>query len=239
MNMQKKSLATISLFSGLTEEQRIELVQKCRWKMYQPDEYIIDRDHQDTDVYFIVNGEIRVVNYGAQGKEVSYADIPMGTCFGELSAIDGRARSATVIALAPSFIASMTASTFREVLHQYPVVAFALLQRLTAIARASSERVFELSTVAANYRVFGELLRLSKAKQATLPAEQVETNRVVLAPAPIHNDIAAKVSTTRETVARSFGILQRQKILRRIKGGIEILDVERLQELVEEGQEVV
>jgi DeoR/GlpR family transcriptional regulator of sugar metabolism len=44
------------------------------------------------------------------------------------------------------------------------------------------------------------------------------------------------VSTTRETVARAFGVMTKQKIVKRVKGGIEILDFPALEELVEESK---
>ena len=48
---------------------------------------------------FIVAGRLRVVNYAASGREVAYAVIEAGSQVGELAAIDGEPRSASVEAL--------------------------------------------------------------------------------------------------------------------------------------------
>jgi CRP-like cAMP-binding protein len=50
----------------------------------------------------------------------------------------------------------------------------------------------------------------------------------------VHSDIASRVSTTRETVARVLSDLTRQGILERTRDSLIIRDVERLEEMVEE-----
>jgi CRP-like cAMP-binding protein len=57
---------------------------------------------------------------------------------------------------------------------------------------------------------------------------------VLIEPAPVHADIAARVSTTRETVARVMGDLARDEIVNRHGGALAILDPGRLAALVEE-----
>ena len=50
----------------------------------------------------------------------------------------------------------------------------------------------------------------------------------------MHGDIASRVSTTRETVARVMNELARMGILERKKDVLIIRDIARLQEMVEE-----
>ena len=50
----------------------------------------------------------------------------------------------------------------------------------------------------------------------------------------MHADIASRVSTTRETVARVMNDLARQGILERQKNVLVVQDVSRLQEMIEE-----
>ena len=71
-----------------------------------------------------------------------------------------------------------------------------------------------------------ELLRL--AKDAVN-----DDNTAAISPIPIHGDIASRVSTTRETVARVLGDLSRSKIVRRESDALVIVDLERLQSMIE------
>ena len=60
-----------------------------------------------------------------------------------------------------------------------------------------------------------------------------DENTDEISPIPIHGDIASRVSTTRETVARFFSDLTREGILQRDCGNLVILDVEALTDIVE------
>src|SRR3546814_9391694 len=90
-----------------------------------------------------------------------------------------------------------------------------------------SSDLMDLSTLGANNRVYAELLRLAKSGLR-------DDNSAVIRPIPIHGDIASRVSTTRETVARVLGDLARTDLVRRESEALIINDVDRLTEMVEE-----
>ena len=55
-----------------------------------------------------------------------------------------------------------------------------------------------------------------------------------ISPIPVHGDVASRVSTTRETVARVMNDLARQGVVERLKDALLVNDVEKLREMVEE-----
>ena len=56
----------------------------------------------------------------------------------------------------------------------------------------------------------------------------------MIKPIPVHADIASRVSTTRETVARVLSDLAREGIVRRTKDSLVIANVDRLSHIVEQ-----
>lgn len=230
-----KSLESIRLLAGIDAEARKVIAGLCTFQKFSPETFILDKDQQSDDVLFITRGEVRIVNYAPNGKEISFADISSGECIGEIAAIDGKPRSAAVMALTQVHAAVMKATQFRKMLLSYPVVALALLEKVAGMMRASSERVMLLSTSSAYARVYAEVLRQAEDQLAKNPLHS-KANSITLSPAPVHTDIAARVSTTRETVARAFSIMQKRGLLKRVRGGIEILDVKGLHDLGEEAK---
>jgi CRP-like cAMP-binding protein len=224
-----RSLENIRFFSILRPSEREALAKRCLWKKVRAEEQILGRDSTDRDIYFITRGVIRIVNFGPNGKEISLADIGQGEFFGELSAIDGKPRSATVVALKDTHMAVMRPDVFLEALEQHPALAISLLRKLTALVRVSSDRVLQLSTFSANSRVFGEIQRQMHERGRKQP-----DGSILLSPSPIHSDIATRISTTRETVARAFSLLVKRKILRRVKGGVEIVSTADFEKVIEE-----
>ena len=225
--VSRSTLDGISLLEELPADLRDRLAQRCRWRSFRPQQEIIGRENPTRDVYFVASGRVRVVNWSYSGREVSFEDIGAGGTFGELAAIDGEPRSAAVIALEETNVAAIDPDSFLDTVMGDPASARRLIRRLAAVIRRSTERIFELSVHGANIRIYAELPRHSEANMTG-------DNTAEIAPIPVHSDIAARVSTTRETVARVMGDLARRDLVVRKSDRLVVTDVDRLAELVEE-----
>ncbi len=225
-----KTLEHIAVLGDLPEHVRRALEKQCRWREFPAQEQIVDRlvDRlsDSRDVYFVVRGEVRVVNYSYSGREIRYADIPAGGFFGELAAIDGAPRSANVVALIDTLLAVVAPEHFIRLLADEPKFALTIMKGLTRIIRGSTDRIVELSTLGAPDRIHAELLRLGRPHVR-------DDNTAVIRPAPLHVDIASRSGTTRESVTRALSELARQGIISRQGDALVVLDIERLEELLD------
>ncbi len=221
------TLTRTGLLADLTPEQREPIEKACRWRRFAPHEQIIDRQSLARDVFFVVEGRVRVVNYSLSGREVTLDDVEPGGHFGELAALDGEPRSASVMALTDSLLAELPYGHFLRAMENHWSIAFKVMLNLAHIVRASNARIMDLSTLAANNRVHAELLRQARAAM-TGPRQ------ASISPIPVHSDIAGRVSTTRETVARVLSDLARQGVVERRRGALVIPDVTRLSMMVEQ-----
>lgn len=227
-----QSLAGIELLKALAPPERQALERRCRWRSFDEGEQIIDRETQSEDVFFVISGTARVVNYSQGGREVSFDDIGPGGLFGELAALDNRPRSASVVAKTDMAIGSVPATAFRELLLQHPPIAMALLRRLAEVVRESTDRIMDLSTLGAHNRIFAELLRL--AHDSDPKAFEQRASQARIRPVPHHVEIASRVSTARETVARVLSDLSKNGVVGRERDALVLLDVGRLTKMVKE-----
>ena len=225
--MAEHSLAGVGLLRGLDEGVRKEFELRCRWLRVPAQEQIIGRESDSRDVFFIVTGRARVVNYSLSGREITFEEFGPGDYFGELAAIDGQPRSANVVALTDSFLAKAPPQTFVDLVTSQPTVCVRVLEAMARVVRNSSERIMDLSTLGANNRVFAEILRLARGNAK-------DDGTAVIQPIPLHADVASRVSTTRETVARVFGDLTRRGLLDRKKSVIVVRDIEELEDMVDQ-----
>ncbi len=219
-------LEAIKIFQGIPPSERESLVKRFRWMRYDAGQQIISHMDDSTDVFLIVEGTVRVIIYSASGREVAFRDIGAGEHFGELAAIDGLPRSATVTALTSCAVASMSAEVFWEVLKRYPEASAPLIRQLASSVRALTERVFEFSALAVRNRIHAELLRLARDH---MDGENV----AVVRPAPTHAVIASRISTNRESVTRELNQLSRDGLVKRRPGALVICDVAKLTGLVQ------
>lgn len=227
MSEPERTLSGVNFFAGLSAGELDTLAALCRWRRYEPGQQIIRHQDDTSDIFFIVSGRVRVIVYSASGKEVMFRDLDAGKTFGELAAIDGNVRSASVVALTRCVLATMTAQGFHRVLQDHPDVARRIMIYLVGLVRRLSDRVVEFSVLAVRNRIHAELLRLARERT-------FDGNEAFIVPAPTHAEIASRVSTHREAVTREFNALARDGLIERRGSGLAIRDVARLARLVEE-----
>jgi CRP/FNR family transcriptional regulator, cyclic AMP receptor protein len=223
--LDARSLAGIDMFDGLDEAERKRLEQRCQWRRFAAGQTILERGGDCRDVLFIVQGAVNIVNFSQSGREIAYANLSAGECFGELAAIDGQPRSASVVATEPTLVAVLSGERFLELLKERAAVTFRMLTRLATMVRSGDVRIMELSTLAATQRVYAELLRMAKPDAAG-------TGLYVIHPLPPLREVASRVSTTRETVARAMSQLYPSGIIRRKGRSLYIMDRAKFEELL-------
>ncbi len=149
--------------------------------------------------------------------------------FGELAAIDGKARSTHVVTLSDALIASMSKDAFWSALLSYQQVAGVTLKRLSYMVRMLCERIFEYSTLGVKNRIHAELLRCAHEVSN-------DSGKVVITNPPTHAEIANRLATHREAVTRECKHLESIGLIEWRPGRHVINDVETLERLVKEVQ---
>ena len=82
-----ETLANIQLLSALSPSELHAIERRCHWRRFARDEQIIDHETTSTDVYFVVSGSVRIVNYSLAGREGTFHDIEAGGYFGGRAAV--------------------------------------------------------------------------------------------------------------------------------------------------------
>ncbi len=212
------------LLADMPGDAIVELEKECRWLELGPDEAIMERDDGSDDVYFIVAGTVRVMNYLGDEREVALADLGPGDQFGELSAVDSLARSARVVGNEHCVVAALARDDFLSALHDYPKVALRLLDHFAAIIRAMNQRVYSLSTLTSHQRIYVELLRLAEPNSTG-------DGTWIIGSVPQHNEIASWSGTEKQQVALAIGGLVRDGIMERKHRSFVIKDHAKLRVL--------
>jgi len=213
-------------FTMLDGDALERLAAQCRFVRFEAKQQIIGYQEDSADVFFVVSGTVRVVIHSMLGREITYRDLEKGELFGELAAIDGEQRSASVVAVTDTVLVAMPAQAFRAALREHPDAADAVMKRLTHLVRLYSQRLYELRTLDVQSRVRAELVRMAQDLVG-------EDNTAVISPLPTHSSIANRVCTRREAVSRELARLARRGLVVRRDKALEIRDYARLVDMVE------
>lgn len=182
---------------------------------FRKGQIVMNTEEQNSDVFFLLAGSVRVALFTQSGREVSVLTLARGDCFGEFSAIDGAPRSASIEALEPCVTARMSSARFRRTLRETPDLSLTLLELLVGKLRGLTGKVSDFSTMNADQRIRAELLRMAEA--AANGADSF-----LIARPPTQSEIAARVFSNRETVAREMGRLKKAGLLARQGRGLQV-----------------
>ena len=208
----------------LSPSDRETLNARMTLRSYDKGEMVISVAEGGRDVYFVLEGRAHALLYSSDGKAVDYREIGAGDMFGELAAIDGQPRSASVVAQDPTRIGRLSHAAFQDLVDNHRTFAWSLLTHLSTQVRDMTGRIFEYSTLVVRERLIRELIRLAGG-------DAIETGPAEIRPAPTHFDLAARISTHREAVSREMSAMAKQGLVVKRAGALYLHDIAALRAL--------
>jgi CRP/FNR family cyclic AMP-dependent transcriptional regulator len=197
------------IFPQFSQQIITYLNNKSVFKEYTPGQQIIRTGDVNSEVYFIKKGEANALNYCENGKSVNYANLKAGDFFGELTALDGLPRSATVVASTKSNLSILSGEDFNYLIDNNLDFNRLVLNRLVNIIRTGNERISDIVLLKANQRICIELLRLASVNV---------DDRLLIKDMPTQEVFSKTVGTSRETVIRTMKRLTELGIIKKISG---------------------
>ena len=194
-----------------------ELHKMTRFRKFVKGEVILNEGEEISSVYFILNGLVKIVSYSEAGREVWHNELDSGRTFGEMSAISGEGRCASVIALKTTKVAILSQTEFLSLLRTDPDIALWVMKDLVKRLSLSTLQNYELVSKSVPIRVRTEVLNLC-------PAEPTGKNKYKIQPIPVWAELARRINTDRESVSREISNLVKKKILRREKTCLVVID---------------
>ena len=147
-----------------------------------------------------------------------------GDFFGEMSILDGQARSATVVAIDDADLLVIRRDDFLKMLKEYPQIAINLLKELAMRLRRADAQIKSLSLQDAAGKVASTILRLAD------DAGRIKHGMVEISELPLQQDLANMSGTSRETISRVIKSLCQEGYLKKEGGKLIILDYNRFKE---------
>jgi CRP/FNR family cyclic AMP-dependent transcriptional regulator len=189
-------LRGVPIFADL-EDKELERIAKLGTRQkYKKGNIVVLEKESGAALFVIVSGKVKVVRTDEEGREVILSMFGPGEFFGEMSLLDGLARSASVVAVSKAELFMIHRRDFLETMHQFPAIAIALLAELAMRLRKADMQIKSLSLKDAAGRVANVLLILSD------DVGVFRKGKVEIDDLPLQQDLANMAGTSRETVSR-------------------------------------
>ena len=200
-------LRNVSLFESLDQQELEALSDLAFTRTFSKDNVIILAEEEGDTLFIIKKGQVKVSIVSEEGREVILSLLGESSVFGELSLLDGKPRSANVVATEETNLLMLRRADFVQLIYKTPQIATALLAELATRLRKTDRQIEGLALLDVTSRISETLLQLA-TEQGT---ETV--NGVVIESRPTHQELANMSGTTRETVSRVISRLETQGYL--------------------------
>lgn len=215
----------VPLFSQLAEDDLEKIRILCVTQHYVKDQIILIEEEAGNTLFLIQKGRVKVSRISDDGREVILSILEPGDFFGELSLIDGKARSASVTAIEDSEVLMLRRGDFLGLLSDYPQISISLMKELAGRIRKSDTQIKSLSLQDAMGRVASSLIMLAEDHG------RLRKNEVVIPKIPLQQDLANMAGTSRETISRVFRYLEDEQLILRSGRKITIPDFNRFRKM--------
>ena len=202
--MDTSFLRKVPLFEGLKDNELDALAQVTVTRTFSKDNVIILAEDEGDALFIIKSGQVKVSIVSADGREIILSLLRNGAVFGELSLLDGKPRSANVIATEKTDLVMLRRADFLQLVSRTPKIAISMLAELASRLRKTDRKIEGLALLDVTSRISETLLQL--ANESGIEAE----DGIILEHRPTHQQLANMSGTTRETVSRVLKRLESQ-----------------------------
>ncbi|WP_394730511.1 Crp/Fnr family transcriptional regulator [Altererythrobacter sp. GH1-8] len=218
----RRSLEAPMLIEVLDPALQAHLIRGGRVRSYSNGEIIQQRGEAADGFWLIEEGAVMVGQFMRDGEFRAVALLGAGDSYGELAVFSGRPRIVDAVSRGESKVRFIAAKPFLDALGNYPVATRKLLGALSAQLQDTLAQLAGLRRGTNPERLAGLLATMADR------AGQVATVRAT------QQELAELLGVTRATANAALRELERQGLVRRGYGTIEILDAPMMAILAQE-----
>lgn len=203
-------LDKVDLFANVPSEYLAQLEKLSVLRKYAKNTVLVTEGDESNHLYIIHKGTASAYLSNEEGRQVNLNYMHEGDYFGELSLLDGKPRSASVITVTDCEILLVSRSNVLELLQNHPEFMMQLLKELTHRVRDLTDSVKDLALLDVYGRVSAAMEKLC------------DENKRIHNPKVTHQDIANMVGSSREMVSRIMKQLLIGEYIEQCPGYIQI-----------------
>jgi CRP/FNR family transcriptional regulator, cyclic AMP receptor protein len=211
----------IGFLDSLAPDERAALVALGRERTYERGDTLVHEHDDAGGVLMILEGRVVASTLGTEGREIILGVAGPGDIVGELAALQGRPRSATLSAAEPVRALAVAAADFRRFLTAAPAAAAVLLDRVIELLQDADAQRRELASFDVPTRVARRLVELEE-RFGTAGGDGCTDVELT------QDELAAWVGASREAVSKALAVLRTLGCVETHRRRVRITDADAL-----------
>ena len=223
---RREALRCTMLFGSVSAPELDQIAAHAAERRFGAGETLVRRGEPGTSMILLVQGRVRVGATSAEGRELTLGLHGPGSVVGDMSVLDGKPRSADVVAMEPGLALVLERKAVLPFLRERPELLLRLLHILCERLRRADTALEDLALASLAARLARALLLLA-AEHGTAGPGGTHI-RLHLS----QSDLAAQVGATREGVNRQLRRWREEGIVAEQDGSMVLARPEALRVLL-------
>src|SRR3954447_26349470 len=203
----QKNAIVASVLSGLPKALLSELFESAVPHKLRDGEALFRAGDIGDGCYRIHSGLVKVMVASQQGEE-RIISLGPGAIVGELSMIDGRPRSASVVAIADCSLSFVSRAKFQKYTEKHPELTTYLVKTLAGRLREADEALAAATFLSVKARLARALLNIAEYVGQDNAAGEIQLRLKIS-----QSDLAAMAGVARENVSRTMSEWRKREIV--------------------------
>ncbi len=205
-------LKELPVFKGLSDSHLMQLSGDFIIRRINKGEAIFYQSDNSTDLYIVLEGAVRASLLNNEGEELILATFCKGDFFGEMSLLDGKPRSATMIAMEDASLGILKREKFLLAVKNDPMIAIDLLSAIVQRMRMANGMIESLAFLDVSQRLVKLLLQIAQTDGSK------DKNGFSRVKKLTHRELAAHTGASREAITKVMKVLAFRGIVKEEDG---------------------
>ncbi|MDP3049614.1 MAG: Crp/Fnr family transcriptional regulator [Thermodesulfovibrionales bacterium] len=204
----ERLLKELPVFKSLSDNHLSRIAKDFIVFQVKKGETVFYQSDSSTDLYIVLDGAVRASLLNQEGQELVLATFDKGDFFGEMSLLDGKPRSATMIAAEDSVLGMLKREKFLTAVKNDPMIAIDLLSALVQRLRMADGMIESLAFLDVSQRLMKLLLQIAKAEGEKDKSGFFRIKKLT------HKELAARIGASREAISKVIKVLAFRNFVR-------------------------
>jgi CRP/FNR family cyclic AMP-dependent transcriptional regulator len=204
----------------LDETDRRYLTERSRRRQIDKGQILFSEGELSDSVLVLVSGHMKVLAYSRDGNEFIVNTVVPGDTIGEVGVLSSGPRSATVQATEASVVLTLAGSVIIDLISQRPLLAIALLERLSDMVRKITGVATDLVFLDLRQRVAKYLLQRATGDQPPVRTGVTQS------------ELAANIGASRQRVNTCLRDFEKQGWITMESRRLRVIDREALTRII-------
>lgn len=193
----------VPIFNPLSAAEKEEILKLITHKHYKKGERIYDIGNENTDLFIINTGKIKIYRLSETGKEQVIRILGPGEFLGELSLFTNLPSRDSAEVLEDSSICMIESNILKKHVEKYPKIAFKIMEELSRRLDFVENMIENINHHSVEWRLARALLKMADKYGVV----ELRTSK---------GDFASQIGMSQETLSRKLSFFESKKYIHQI-----------------------